>query len=676
MISPTGVDIDVSRFLDSLSAKVHPTPLSIDALASMFQEFYTKAESHITTHIAAISSRLSRERSSSVSKKSNSRKASPAGRSISASSVDQQMLSASEILDRRKARYQLLLKKLALEELVERAVCEKVYDRIWRHRSTDDEERDQKLRSRIAALSLVGIGLKELMSGADEIPDDVRRMAVEEQDKIREMLSGVRDSISTMTAEHYPLAKLQHLTAAHKALVETLSELFPASSSADEILPTLIYALITSPPETINVISDLTFTQRFRASAKVDGEAAYCLVNLEAAVSFLETVDLSSLRSDEDPSGPRPKPSNLTTNADRPSTPRLEKMPPLELGIAPATDPSVSPCVKPLPSPVRSERRLSHLMRTGATRLETASDSLRDAVLDSADQALDTINSTLNNSFRVLFGRLQEHQQSAGTTDVSSPVLPKTLEDARKLVSTPSPLVGTTVGDDDESIASADVAANANGSSGVDDPLRAANGREPQKMLELIGGRRPARDRSVDSHGSAGSSLGSGSGSAKRVSFIAGGKNNALGITAGAEPPVVPSPSPTPSAQSGSQAGGVGDGLRTFGSAINPLNQLSRMGGLFGRAGTPTVPPSSSSSNEKVNEKEKDAVVPVPASEVARSAADARTLAAVEELKRMKAPTDRFVKLKDAKELRLGEVEELLKEYQGLWKAVGKVVGS
>ena len=56
----------------------------------------------------------------------------------------------------------LEVKRVALEEAVERAVCEKIYEKLWKHRTTDDDARDEKLRSRTAALSLVGIGLKEL----------------------------------------------------------------------------------------------------------------------------------------------------------------------------------------------------------------------------------------------------------------------------------------------------------------------------------------------------------------------------------------------------------------------------------------------------------------------------------------------------------------------------------
>lgn len=112
-----------------------------------------------------------------------------------------------------------------------------------------------------------------------------------------------------MNAERFPAGKLTHLTAAHKAIVEALQQMFPSASSADEVLPTLIYTIITSEPESNSVVSNFNFIERFRASSKVDGEAAYCLTNLEAAISFLENVDLTSIRSSEAPEGP-PRPSS------------------------------------------------------------------------------------------------------------------------------------------------------------------------------------------------------------------------------------------------------------------------------------------------------------------------------------------------------------------------------
>ena len=117
-----------TRFLESLSTKVHPAPLSIEALSDMFQDFYVKAESHISTHIATMSSKISRERTSSLplraaSDGKNGTKKDAPSRSATG---EQQMLSASELLDRRKARRHLEIKRVALEEAIERAVCEKV----------------------------------------------------------------------------------------------------------------------------------------------------------------------------------------------------------------------------------------------------------------------------------------------------------------------------------------------------------------------------------------------------------------------------------------------------------------------------------------------------------------------------------------------------------------------
>ena len=485
----------------------------------------------------------------------------------------------------------------------------------------------------------MGIGLKELLAGSDEIPEQIREKTASEQDTIKELLRGAREQLEAMEREHYPLGKLHSLTAAHKSIVETLSQLFPASSSADEILPTLIYALITSRPEHVNVISDLMFIQRFRASSKVDGEAAYCLVNLEAAISFLETVDLSSLRADEHPQGP-------DRRGDRPITPRVASAP-MELGIAPATIGDS----KPLPDTPKP-RRFSQLLAT-SNRIEAAGDSLRLSVLDGADQALDTINNTLENSYRFLFGRLKEHQTQSGN-DVGPVVMPKTLEDARKLVSTPP----QSLADDNESTGSA--------LEGIEESLPILPMGEPlsrtgtgDKMLELVAGRRQLRDRSVDSTRSGGS------GGSKRVAFADNANNPSPSNLSLSN---IPPPTPTT---------GAIENMRNLGNTLNPLNQFAKIP-FFGRStgsgsgsGTPTLRPASST--PPVSERDPSPAPELPSSKTEK---ETRTLTAVDELRKVRPPLKRFLECKDAKDLKLGEVEELLKEFQRLSTALGKVVSS
>jgi hypothetical protein len=647
------------RFLKSLSVKTHANPLNIDTISELFQDFYEQAESHISTHIATLSIRLSRDSAATKAlggvlkarKQSAEQAASPNGQG------EQQMLTASEVADRRKARRDLEIKRLALEEAVERAVCEKVYDRIYRHRSADDEERDAKLRSRTAALSLVGIGLKELHvdiepAKGNGLPTDEKELA----DEIFKLLAPAREHLQRMDDHRYPLGKLQMLTEAHKSIVETLSRIFPSTSSADEVLPTLIYTLMTSDPETINVISNLHFVQLFRARAKVDGEAAYCLVNLEAAISFLETVDLSSLRADEAPQGGLHPEPNLekpyhekSTNFARPSSPK-SLAPGLTTTSAISSD--LSPgdtSAKPLPSqaslsnpprPGFTQRRFSSLMQAQAERIEAG----RDELMNSADQAFDAINSTLENSFKFLFGRMKE--QGAGTQD-SPVVMPRTLEDARKLVSSP-PLVP---------MDSHPNFAESLSSSPTQDPLTAP--RADNTMLNLVGGR--LRERSVDSSRS--------TGSGKRVLFAE--KQNG---TATPSNNAISSSLPTQSA------------VESMGNLIGSINPLSRFGGFgkFGRSAsasgssTPSTPAASSAMAEKtkqlgyIPETEKS---PVQNNNV-QPEADLDAMEALAQLRKAVPPLQKFVDAKSAQELRIGDVEELLKEYQRLAALIKEAVNA
>ncbi|KAK0258240.1 hypothetical protein LTS09_006981 [Friedmanniomyces endolithicus] len=659
------------HFLDSLSAKVHPTPLTADALSDMFQDFYERAAAQIATHIATLASRIGRGKGRRSTANSTARTgAGTAVRRGDSPASGGEMLTPDEVAYRKKARRLLELKRVALEEAVERGVCEKVYDRIFKHRSSDDDARDEKLRSRTAALAVVGIGLKELHGNSDPAKEDVRKTTEEKEDEINHALADAREALQRMDAEHYPAGKLQHLTAAHKSIVETLSEIFPSSSSADEILPTLIYTLITSPPEGINVVSNLNFIQRFRASSKVDGEAAYCLVNLEAAVSFIETVDLSSLRADELPEGPakpgsRPPTPNTEKSAPSLPTPARVLKPTVSPLSATSTEVSSSPtdAMKALPSPrtpasttnrpQMHQRRLSSLVQAQADRIEVG----RDNFLNAADKVYDSINGTLENSLQFVFGRFKEQA-------IDDSPLPKTLEDARKLVSSP------TTREREEAL-------SGSGRSSPtlnDDPLSTSKP-DNTKMLELIGGRKPLRDRSVDSTRSGGSG--------KRVAFT-----EAAAAAANPKEAIKEEPAAM--------------GANIF-NAINPLNRFqvpafARFGRSASATSTQTLQTSVQAAHEKAGKlggivespasARRDGGEPFPALERqgtkdslvgARDDAedgddDLNAREALAELRRLRPPKTRFLEIKGAGELRIGEVEELLGEYRRLAKAIGEAV--
>ncbi|PWY73601.1 VPS9 domain protein [Aspergillus heteromorphus CBS 117.55] len=624
------------RFVNSLTVKVHTSPPTIEKISSRFQEFYLRAESHIATHISALASRINRDPSPFRATQ---------GKSSNKGSDGRQMLTASEVTEKRIARKHLASKRVALEEAVERRACETIYDKLWRHKSTLDEIRDEKLRSKTAALALVGINLKDL-----GVELDMGAINEEKQREADECFSVARDCLAKMNDDKYPLGKLQQLAAAHKAIVDALTKLLPSSSSADEILPALIYSLIACPPEGINVISNLFFIQRFRSSSKMDGETAYCLTNLEAAVSFLENVDLSELRGEEVPEGQRKASNDDTSSVESPDSLQSPN-PSKDAAVSSVTPVTASPELsKPvgqeasgsLPRPQSSastqQRRLNNLFQPPSKVLGAANDAVR----NTADQGLKNIGASLDSSFNFLFGRLKELQSNQfPAKDGGSPVLPKTLAEARRLVTTPIS-TGNGLGQDDNS---------ARESRPTDrPPLRHIGSKAEDTFLGLVSGQRTPRDRSADSVRTQGS----------RKSTMAQGpqKDEAHASSAGTSSTVS-----TPL-----------ESMRSFGNTLNPLNHIPGMIRNFGRApgpGTPGTPDTTSGPGASPNTPTERIRASILSRETSSSTIP--TVPSVPAVPpRVDPPISRFLQMQNASELTIGDVSVLLEDYKRIAAALSK----
>ncbi|KAI0883394.1 uncharacterized protein GGS22DRAFT_180530 [Annulohypoxylon maeteangense] len=620
------------NFIDSLSAKVHPTPPNIDKLSRLFQDFYHVAASHIRTHIDSLATRQTREISPTPSSYSRASAASLLrSKAASFSNKDktkttptkeeQQMLTAEEFADRKRARKALEQKRILLEEAVERRLCEGIYDRIYRHRTTQDEAQDDSLRSKTAALALVGIGPIDLGVDLGTPAENTPEGLAKQQEEIRGYLDQARKDLIMMHEKRYPLGKLNHLKAAHKSIVDTLSHFHP-SSSADEIMPMLIYTLITMPPEKLNVISDLNFIQRFRWEEKLEGEAAYCLTNLEAAITFLQTVDLASLRADEASSGP-------LKSESRSDTLKTETFPPAyTAGLsvpAPSSATASSEAIQSTKTPPPStdlraaiqRRRLSDLIQTPAQALGTASDSL----FNTADQGFKTIGNSLGDSYKFLLGKLRDSSASGRELAV-----PRTLDEARKLIGTPPP----------EDDASVDGSSSVQG--GGDDTKQPAVAKD-DKMLTLLGGRKVSRDRSTDSTRSARSA----SSSTKKVVFAEDNKEKPAAAAEGSSP--------------ASSNPALVESMRNFGNSLNPMNRFSGMSMMrgFGRATTLPVTPTKDGTTKTAD-----------GGDLATAFPDIAAALPPKDVLKVDPPKKKFMDLQNPADLRIGDVLELLRDYRRL----------
>ena len=495
----------------------------------------------------------------------------------------------------------------------------------------------------------MGIGLKELHLGSTETDQKARDILVDKEKLIREWLDEVTGDLIRMNESYYPLGKLQHLVAAHKGIVKILSKLFPSSSSADEILPMLIYSLVTSQCENLNIISNLNFMQRFRASDKLNGEAAYCLVNLEAAVSFLETVDLSSLRADEAHRLPQKElnagsktHSEIPQNYQQPN-PKLEyedsaiKSPE---SISASKTSEQSPLAR-TSSDRTNQGRFSTILQNQTHRLE----AVRGEIIGSADQAFDNISSTLDNSFNFLFGRLREQAKKSDTANGDN-LLPKTLEDARKLVGTPPPTE-----DDNDSVGSVSffTKTSHHGKDKIHEEQRS-------RTSEVAGQHKLRTESSQDSMRRAAGSKRSAYSGADAILPLQHGRPQRATFQAQA-------PTSVPNQASASNA--AVESMKNLGNTLNPLKGFSNMN-IMPRFGRGTASPISPESPAGSLEGVKDSPLAI----------SPNSLRMADELRRIASPSKRFLDVKDASELRIKDVEDLLKDYRRLADGINKVTNT
>ncbi|KAK4241675.1 hypothetical protein C8A03DRAFT_40898 [Achaetomium macrosporum] len=692
------------HFIDSLSAKVHPSPPNIDNLARMFQEFYATASSHIQTHVDTLATRQKREDAPSLSTRTSAAsilraKAASLGTKEKAKATssgqdsEQQLLTAEEYANRKKARRALEVKKSLLEEAVERRLCEGIYNKIYRHRSTQDEAQDAKLRSKTAALAVVGIGPADL--GVELGTADDEEAAAKKQEEVKEWLDQARKELILMSQSRYPLGKLNHLKAAHKSIIDTLSHFHP-SSSADELMPMLIYTLITLPPENLNVISDVNFIQRFRWEPKLVGEAAYCLTTLEATISFLETVDLSTLRADETPTGPLNKgagsspaskgetfPPAFSPTSPSPATTTLSPNPSAESAASASLNAALKQSASPSQTPTgfratvnaqfRNPRRLSDLVRNTPTPAQ-ALNAASDAVLNTADQGLKTIGTSLGDSYKFFLGKLRERVPEVllSKDGEGGVIVPKTLDEARKLIGTP-PLLPAQ---------EAEVVAGSSSSSGGSglalslslrspSPLSAeekggADERPPLLSFISGSGRNKAssqqrdRDHSADSARSAGSSSRRAASELERKQQQQQQQQEGQAGGGSGSSPVVPSPSPM-----------IMDSMRNLGNSLNPMARLSAgiAGGFrgFGRSSAPAPPPAPA---RAPTPPAKDAGPGRDGGDLTTAFPDLATVLPPREYPKINPPIKRFMEMQNAADLKLGEVFDLLRDYKRLARAL------
>ncbi|GAN06236.1 hypothetical protein MAM1_0116d05716 [Mucor ambiguus] len=203
-------------------------------------------------------------------------------------------------------------------DTVETYICNQLYDQLFTNPEGDEAMQDEALESRIAALNLLDLNLQHLGVTIESEQDNehLNHIVKEAGTQLQQLntIMGAKDKLKALVKTHQIIVNaIEEFSEKHRnatrldsnaevvqemkqamSLVEEEEEKPVVSVNADVLLPILIFAIVKSNPT--NFLSNLKFIQRYRRPEDIaSGQASYCLTNMMAAVSFLETTNLVGL---------------------------------------------------------------------------------------------------------------------------------------------------------------------------------------------------------------------------------------------------------------------------------------------------------------------------------------------------------------------------------------------
>jgi hypothetical protein len=390
---------EVDGFVNGLSEPKYTSPLTADEISKLYQAFYDHFHDKVETYVQGSFASHSRQ-----------------GKEV-------QMESLREIQDKKKVRSLLPTRVRALMEAAEVRATEAVYSKIFSVAFGDDRSHNEFIQKRIDALSRVPVTLGHF---DQQLKDS----------GISSRLEDVGEELIRMNEACSPRAKLGHLLKAHKCIVSVLTEMRSGQTSADAILPVLLFCIVHF--QAPNVWLNAMFIQRFRNKHYLHGEDIYCLTNLEASVAFLDTVTLESLGIDiaHIPSNVDITPLVTSRDGDplrsRGSTPRSSRSNSLQ---QPEKSTPRSSRSNSLQQPLNSASK-SYNSSSLSKRLSMLNAELTSNAVSTADQSIKNLSSTFGNSYRFLMAKFVDRKEAATAAGGLNPddKFPSTLADARKVV--------------------------------------------------------------------------------------------------------------------------------------------------------------------------------------------------------------------------------------------------
>jgi len=172
-----------------------------------------------------------------------------------------------------------------ISDYTERYIMVSLYKKLFSPVSTNDEEKDLEIQSKIRSLNWVTASHLDCPF-------------TESSPTIRDLIYTAINHVLEVDGLKAPQDKLTSIVACSKTIFSILSAGGTEAASADDFLPALIYILLKANPprvtSNINLITRFTDERRLRS-----GEEGYYFTNLCCAISFIENLNARSLNLPE-----------------------------------------------------------------------------------------------------------------------------------------------------------------------------------------------------------------------------------------------------------------------------------------------------------------------------------------------------------------------------------------
>lgn len=252
-------DAAAENFVKSLQEPKYAKALSGDEIAWLFQEFYRG----LATKLEPASNHPD--------------------------NLGMPMLSSSELATKkRQRRHQDRRIEHALDA-VEQRLTVTLYPKLFEP-STDisDRERCRKIQGRFDVLRTH--------------PDfAAKQLLLLDNPALCEALQPATNALQAVGLERSPQDKLNQIVQAHQHIASALEKTLggAGASAGDHILPCFLHCMITSGMN--NIWSQFQYIHRFRRKSAIVSQAEYCLTNLEASITIVESLVVDEFPGDVDP---------------------------------------------------------------------------------------------------------------------------------------------------------------------------------------------------------------------------------------------------------------------------------------------------------------------------------------------------------------------------------------